>query len=154
MPRKSWDARFPVGWLTTVRTRTSPDEWAMFSGTIMFCAGEVNHGEITAAQLPFTMTLAGVHYTPEQLLDLADRLVRLALFERDGDGFRVVDYADHQTLPEAVAKSREDSRVRQERFRAQGRGVPEPRPLDPPPGVSSGVDWPVVAIPYDGETPF
>jgi hypothetical protein len=118
------DARLPERWLMDRRVLlTSPGAWRLYTFGLMYSIANRNDGLLLAADLPLI---------PSVDAGLADELVKVGLWTRHGDGWRITDYL--------LTQSTKDELDQLERIRANAREKKRRQRLSPGrvPGQSPG----------------
>lgn len=112
------DARLPAEWLGSIRIDNLSDRaFRVLAGALMWCNGQGTDGTIPARYAKY------LHPDGDDA-EAFDELVRAGLWERDGDGFRLVGWSTalRQSTAEEVSRYREGARRRQKEYRDRQRG--------------------------------
>lgn len=109
------DARLPGRWLMDPTIRTlGADRWTVFSWALMWSAEQGTDGLIPRHMLPL------LHPDGATAED-AEALVNVGLWDAEGDGYRVRDWARTQSLAADVEHQRERNRRKQQAHRERAR---------------------------------
>lgn len=109
------DARLPGRWLMDPTMRTlGANLWTVFSWALMWSAEQGTDGLIPRHMLPLL-------HPSGATTDHADALVRVGLWEAEGDGYRVREWERTQSLAADVEHQRERNRRKQQAHRERAR---------------------------------